>query len=104
MPSDAWDHFGACVGVNSGHLVPRDLTLSNTSLRHGCVHCPGSIFTVWNDFGTIADVIAGSLSDIPSYYLGFNLDRQVTGQTSCLRSLPRNPSCLCDHLLKRAER
>ena len=32
---------------------------SNTSWRHGCVHCPGRLFTVWNDFGTRADVITG---------------------------------------------
>ena len=22
VPNDAWDHFGRCVGVKSGHLVP----------------------------------------------------------------------------------
>ena len=22
VPNDAWDHFGTCVGVNSGYLVP----------------------------------------------------------------------------------
>ena len=48
--------------------------------------------TVWKDFGTRADVITGRLSGIPS--LGFNLEGQVTAQKSCLRSLPRNPSCL----------
>ena len=52
----------------------------------------GSLFIVWIDFGARADVITKRVSDIPSYNLGFNLEGQVIGQRSCLRSLPRNPS------------
>ena len=66
------------VGVNSGHdLVPRDLTLKFKYLSvEGMVALAAQVAyldTVWNDFGTRADVIMGRLSVSHSITLDLTL-------------------------------
>ena len=95
-------HRGAPLSLTGAFMdiarISRDGRITPEAPSYGGLSGPMayllSLFTAWNDFGTRADVITGRLSGIPSRYLGFNLEGQVTGQMPCLRLLPRNPSCL----------
>ena len=65
---------------------------------------PRSLFTVWNDFDTRADVITGRLSCFPSHFLGFNLEGQVTGRRSCFFFCCQKILAVsCDHFGSKAE-
>ena len=104
VPSDTWDHFGACVGVNSEHLVPLIWPWrSSTSLKHGCVCCPGSVFTVWNDFGSVLTLLRDvyPVSDPIASDLTWKVKWQATGHV-CVRC-QEILAVFCDHFGTRAE-
>ena len=72
ITSDAWDHFGAWADVNLRHLVPHPLALKGEYqfkawlclLPRKAIYCLG---------GFLCRRYYGTLSDIPSFYLGFSL-------------------------------
>ena len=79
-----------------GYLVHRHLTLKvKCQLKAWFRSQPKKPIYRLERFWYTSDVIMGRYpTSHPSYYLGFNLEGQVTAQRSYLRSLPRNPSRL----------